>query len=341
MEVIQFLVIAGTLSCFYCILVNWLFLFISIAIVSFLVTRHMLSVVLQAETNSQWTVIWATTRRILGTSLELVGQARDVMRRLFYPNHSVTHPKPLFCGAKATFDNELITLVDHIVDDYIVVWYSVISPTNDEFVDDCRIIIRHIFRELINRCINRVDSTKFYLQATELVMETLKDPSADHSLKENEADFVARVVEDLLTLVAPRELNVLKSTKCTEKQMRDGLRIFLKELLTKAVFIPIVSYVCNPDWLNRVIVELLQAQAEVSMTRSAALESREREVAASFTERQLSITDTPRRASSASLDRAKPRPLQASPLTDIRRSHSADVYPLILAPRKSKLHAIS
>lgn len=262
---------------------------------------------------------------------------------------------PLQCGPSPVIDEELQVIVDHIIEDYIMLWYKDISPDNDDFVEDCRVIFKHIFNELITRCLTRVDRVKFTQEVLDLLVEHLRDPTVSQTpFYESQETFIGGLIEEMLTLVGPLELEYLKHTKCSDKQTRDSLFRIIRELLTHAVVIPIVSYVSDPLWLNKMIIILFALPSEDQEEEEAEDQYHKRKAASCDkddgslkmykhdSESKDLLLDSPeRRASSASLEKNKlyevggvtPRINHLANNFDMKRSISADVYSLAQSDR--------
>ena len=118
--------------------------------------------------------------------------------------------KAQFCKKFDSIEDEIETIVDCIVDEYILIWLEIVTPSNRDFSDDCRQVFKDIFMKLINKFMANVDRDKFISKVINLLSDSLSDPFTSQTMFESEPELVRNMVEELLVIVDIKEVNALK-----------------------------------------------------------------------------------------------------------------------------------
>ncbi|KAI1290192.1 Sorting nexin-19 [Halotydeus destructor] len=245
--------------CLSVIYIESIFSFIVVGLVCFLLVKYTLERCIKS-------CIKANEVPPLMTVSIVICKLND-FRKLFVNNlkskQVAAISKTWHCSESTSYDNELETIVDHIVEDYILIWYNLISPDNQDFVDDLRAAVKKIFVNFLSTFLTTADRDKFLSQVLSLLTENLCDENFSHSIiYENEDTLVRKMVEKFMVRFAPSEVLDLKSVRCTDQQHRDSLYILVRELLTKAVMIPIVTVIAEPNWIYEQLYLLFKSLNE-------------------------------------------------------------------------------
>ncbi|GIY95741.1 sorting nexin-19 [Caerostris extrusa] len=196
---------------------------------------------------------------------------RLFQRHLLSPQNDIptpSHSSNQFCGDAACLENEINILVLNISRYYICSWYNKISP-NEEFTT---FLNSSIHQTLINLCssISNVDKKKFsyvilqiYLNFFSHIIEA-KKKSGDFkkenfemkhwALKDNLAEwcYLQSLISALLDSFCPPE---------TDRSLRSKhsplLHTLVVEILTQNVIHPLVNVLCNPSFLNKMLLKIM------------------------------------------------------------------------------------
>ena len=158
-----------------------------------------------------------------------------------------------------------------IMRDFVIDWYKNIT-TEDEFPDDCRKILEHVALE-VNVRVQRIDLDKVVPELLSAILPYLEalnqagrveyngveifdvtherclrqfeeNPSVAHwALRspENETRYNRQLLDSVLQCALPEEYR-----NC------DLTCLFLREILLRNILEPVLSLVCDPDFLNKV-----------------------------------------------------------------------------------------
>ena len=318
------------------LLINSFLLFTLLALASFFTIRYALSTAVdsfkarESPPRLEWLskmISHATEFYNLLKSMMGAGDERSSTRKL---------RRAGFCKKFDSMEDEIETIVDCIVDEYILIWLEIVTPSNRDFSDDCREVFKDIFMKLINKFLANVDRDKFISKVVNLLSDSLSDPFTSQKMFESEHELVRNMVEELLVIIDIEEVSALKFERCTDKQQRDSLYILIRDLLTQAVFMPIVSIITDPNWINEQVVDLFEEPSRTHHDMTCVkrpkvpvdIESLKPQLRSIYNmaEHSLSRID-PRRASSVSLDRsvsAIPNPHVDLLKNNMKRSLSTD-----------------
>ncbi|KAI6655142.1 hypothetical protein LOD99_2431 [Oopsacas minuta] len=179
-----------------------------------------------------------------------------------------------------SFDTQLQSVLDRIIDKYLLPLYSKFGSDRFEFRLTVRRTVWNAFERLAERLI-KVDYVTLltrdlmilFTQHLQLVrtrgisqkseiLDVKKLTSKAHDLHsclqsyESEIDFI-RQITDVFLCICMRE----EDMRC------EPLRILLREFFVNQVIYPAVKVITDPDVINQKIVEVLQAQEKMKKTR--------------------------------------------------------------------------
>ncbi|KAI8806447.1 PXA domain-containing protein [Cladochytrium replicatum] len=184
--------------------------------------------------------------------------------------HSIIRPTKL--TSSPIVDEELHALFAHIMNDFILTWYSFVSPDDREFLGEIMKTIRFLTVTLEDR-LAKVDMVAVLAkQLPQILRRHLHDfrhcrakvgtaYAGGRSLEElfhgsqphfalddpeREMDYIRRVVDILVEGLLPRS-----------ETQSDTVRFLLREILSCTVLLNTVEKVCDPDFINQLIVRLL------------------------------------------------------------------------------------
>ena len=187
-------------------------------------------------------------------------------------------------------------MVANISKSFIVEWYTSISPTNHDFVASCETLIEEALTKLAELCSTKLDSYKIGQLVTSLLHDHIlndnvaeKIQSIRSQINEHEYDICQNSVVRLFGLLCTEELRRViftrasipanlepredpRNSSASQKNDRDNasdsteikttsaLYTLVIAMLTKAVFMPIVNSISEPNWLYAVIIWLCKKE---------------------------------------------------------------------------------
>ncbi|KAJ3092736.1 Sorting nexin-19 [Quaeritorhiza haematococci] len=180
------------------------------------------------------------------------------------------HIKPRSFTSSSLVDDELAKLIKCIINNFITVWYFDISQDFD-FLKQLNEVFAHVAQESERR-LNHVDWIQLLIwDLPEIIRRHLRDyrhcrekvgttyggsktveelfhgcqPHFALTSVETETEYLRQVAESLMTLLLPNE--ELKS---------ECVWYLLREVLTCTVLVQTVDRLCDPDFLNQLIIRV-------------------------------------------------------------------------------------
>ncbi|KAJ1569052.1 hypothetical protein HK096_004388, partial [Nowakowskiella sp. JEL0078] len=184
--------------------------------------------------------------------------------------------QPTRFTSSARVNNELQQIIAHILNDFVASWYSFVSEDDKELFSEILLLLSSITKECEKRLKN-IDwvlllscqlpyALKRHLHdfrhcrakvgtsyAGGKTLEELFRGAQPHfalvsssATSDNEAEYLRRVVELILELILPPE--ELKS---------DIVKFLLREILSYTVLLKTVDRICDPDFINQLILRSL------------------------------------------------------------------------------------
>lgn len=166
-----------------------------------------------------------------------------------------------FCYATPRIEHEIETLVEFIVHDFILFWFRVVSPDDEDFVMECRLTFKNMFTVFAKEKLVKVRPDRLIPKALAAVRAHVQiNGKEDRSSgKEQAISLMHGVAEYLMTACAPAALNRMNEPVGDEPAghlKRDSVFIMVKEMLAFGVLMPIASHLSDPELLFRSIIGL-------------------------------------------------------------------------------------
>lgn len=195
---------------------------------------------------------------------------------IHFTDSSRTFHKETFCNTSPSIENEITTLVHHIVEDFILFWYRVVSPDDDEFVDECRSTFNNMFVTFARQELSNVHAHNLLSQALIAIRKhilSMDKEIGETQVKQEEEKAIrmmTSISEYMLAACAPESLNrmngsLVLSTSGHHPQ-RDSVYVMVREMLTFGVMMPITCRLSDPSLLFRSIAGLLSSEEKVKRT---------------------------------------------------------------------------
>ena len=189
-------------------------------------------------------------------------------------NKIFSHFKPQQLTSSPIVDEQLSKIITLLLRDYISSWFSTLS-NDEELYTEITKLVAHILSELEHR-LSKVDWVVLITQDMPHVLinhirehracsekfgtayaggKSLEElfhgcqPHIALSSPDAERDYVRRIADMLLdTLLPPQEYQ------------SDTIRLLLREILTSNVFLMLIDYFSDPDYLNEMILRVLDPE---------------------------------------------------------------------------------
>ncbi|XP_048774013.1 sorting nexin-25-like [Ostrea edulis] len=167
-------------------------------------------------------------------------------------------------------DGALQEVLDLIMRDYIMSWYSDLSKDHDVFLSSLRSDMWIMIESLTNR-LKRMDKMKFITEDVVLKIHKHFQEVREYRRREDdkiakkfilqpwlendetETEFLRKVCEFLLMSVLPKEY-----THC------HTLRRMLREIMTSSALKPSIDMLCDPDYINQKLINYIDYRQQLS-----------------------------------------------------------------------------
>ena len=170
-----------------------------------------------------------------------------------------------------SLEQEIATLVDLIIRDYILFWYRVVSPDDEDFVLECRSTFNNMFTVLIREKLASVRLERLLPAALQVLRKHVERSAHDQEEKRRTqsadqkeraiavSDEVARFI---LTSCGPATLAALReaTTDASGCFARDSVFHMVKEMLVFGVIMPIACHLSSPALLFRSIISSVSGE---------------------------------------------------------------------------------
>lgn len=189
---------------------------------------------------------------------------------IHFTDSSRTLHKDAFCNTSPSIENEIATLVHHIVEDFILFWYRVVSPDDEDFVHECRSTFNSMFFTFVRNELSNVHAHNLLFQALIAIRKHIlsmdREIDAEQLKQEQEkaVRLMTSVSEYLLATCAPEALNQMNGSLVLStsghNSQRDSIYVMVREMLTFGVMMPITCRLSDPRLLFGSIVGLLSSE---------------------------------------------------------------------------------
>lgn len=165
---------------------------------------------------------------------------------------------------KRIIEEEIKVYSRLICEYYIKFWFKEICPNNDGFLFETERLLNEMFVNFFKRCkkLNTDRLMKKIFIALDQHVQSINDevPNSTDNNIEGEEALVYFLIERFLKLCGPPEVQMVMHLD--EFKHPSSMFIMIREMLLRAVVIPIATKLSEPDWLLSNIIRLCDVPCE-------------------------------------------------------------------------------